>query len=49
MCDSAAMAQDLCVVVNAEDRGRLASIIDDRNRPLKHIQRAKIVLFVSVR
>jgi hypothetical protein len=34
------MAQELCVIVSAEDRTRLAAIIDDRNRPLKHIQRA---------
>jgi transposase len=39
------MAQDLCVIVSAEDRARLAAIIDDRNRPLKHIQRAQIILF----
>ena len=39
------MAQELCVVVSAEDRARLVSIIDDRNRPLKHIQRAQVVLF----
>src|ERR1043165_9697913 len=45
MCDSAPMAQDLCVIVSAEDRARLAAIIDDRNRPLKHIQRAQIILF----
>ena len=43
------MAQELCVIVSAEDRGRLAAIIDDRNRPLKHIQRAKIVLFSADR
>ena len=43
------MAQELCVIVSAEDRGRLAAIIDDRNRPLQHIQRAKIVLFSADR
>jgi len=31
------MAQELCVIVSACDRARLAAIIDDRNRPLKHI------------
>ena len=29
----------------SEDRARLASIIDARNRPPKHIQRVQIVLF----
>src|SRR5215211_1275536 len=43
------MAQDVCVIVSAEDRARLAAIIDDRNRPLKHIQRAQIVLFSADR
>src|ERR1700693_652993 len=28
---------------------RLAAIIDDRNRPLKHVQRAQIVLFSAYR
>src|SRR5262245_4164915 len=37
------MAQNLCVIVSAEDRA-LPALIDDRNRPLKHIQRAQIVL-----
>ena len=49
MCDSAEMAQDVCVIVSAEDRARLAAIIDDRNRPLKHIQRAQIILFSADR
>jgi len=43
------MAQELCVIVSAEDRARLAAIIDDRNRPLKHVQRAQIVLFSAYR
>src|SRR5205085_4035593 len=38
------MAQTVCVVVSAEDRARLAAIIGDRSRPLKHMQRARIVL-----
>jgi transposase len=38
------MAQDVCVIVGAEDRERLAAIIGDRSRPLKHVQRARIVL-----
>jgi len=38
------MAQTVCVIVSAEDRARLAAIIGDRSRPLKHLQRARIVL-----
>ena len=38
------MAQTVCVIVSAEDRARLAAIIGDRSRPLKHVQRARIVL-----
>ena len=44
MCDSGRMAQDLCVLVGVEDRERLAVVIGDRNRPHKHVQRARIVL-----
>ena len=38
------MAQTVSVVVSAEDRARLAAIAGDRSRPLKHVQRARIVL-----
>ncbi len=38
------MAQTISVIVSTEDRARLAAIIGDRSRPLKHIQRARIVL-----
>ena len=38
------MAQTVCVVVDDTDRKQLASIAMDRNRPQKHIQRARIVL-----
>src|SRR5215813_7139001 len=43
------MAQEVCVTVSAADRAHLAAIIDDRNRPLKHIQRAQIILFSADR
>ena len=39
------MAQTVCVLPPAEDRERLLAIVADRNRPLKHVQRADIVLF----
>jgi Homeodomain-like domain len=38
------MSQTVSVIVSAKDRARLAAIIGDRSRPLKHVQRAKIVL-----
>ncbi|MCH7692243.1 MAG: IS630 family transposase, partial [Proteobacteria bacterium] len=43
------MAQDICVIVAAEDRARLAAVAGDRSRPLKHVQRARIVLFSADR
>ncbi len=43
------MAQDVCVIVGAEDRARLAAVVGDRNRQLKHIQRARIVLLSAHR
>src|ERR1051326_8811592 len=43
------MAQDVCVIVSTEDRERLAAIVGDRSRPLKHVQRARIVLFSAER
>src|SRR3954451_18037412 len=38
------MAQTVSVIVSAEDRAQLAAIVGDRSRPLKHVQRARIVL-----
>jgi len=38
------MAQSVCVIISAEERGRLTAIVRDRSRPLKHVQRARIVL-----
>jgi transposase len=43
------MAQTVSVIVSAEDRARLAAIIGNRSRPLKHVQRAKIVLYSADR
>ena len=44
MCESVGMAQTVCVLPPAEDRKRLLAIVADRNRPLKHVRRAHIVL-----
>ena len=38
------MAQTSCVILAPDDRERLASIIADRNRSQKHVQRAGIIL-----
>ena len=43
------MAQELCVIVSSEERARLAAVIADRNRPRKHVDRARIVLYSAER
>ncbi len=43
-CQVGGMVQVVCVVVGDTDRKQLVSIAADRNRPQKHIQRARIVL-----
>lgn len=49
VCDTVGMSQDVCVIVGAEDRARLAAVVGDRGRPLKHMQRARIVLLSADR
>jgi transposase len=49
LCESVGMAQTVGVVVGAEDRARLAAVVGDRNRPQKHVQRARIVLLSAER
>ncbi|KAB1077266.1 helix-turn-helix domain-containing protein [Methylobacterium soli] len=43
------MAQTVCVLLDITDAARLAAIASDRSRPLKHIQRARIVLLSAER
>ncbi|WP_043343642.1 helix-turn-helix domain-containing protein, partial [Belnapia moabensis] len=43
------MAQTVSVIVGSADRTRLSAIIGDRNRPLKHTQRATIILLSAER
>jgi transposase len=43
------MAQTVSVIIGAEDRERLTAVIGDRNRPQKHVQRARIVLLSAER
>jgi transposase len=38
------MAQAVCVVLSAAERQQLTAITADRNRPRKHVERARIVL-----
>ena len=49
VCESVDMSQDVCVIVGAEDRARLAAVVGDRSRPLKHVQRARIVVLSAER
>ena len=44
MCDAGPMAQTICVIISTADRERLQAIVEDRNRPQKHVERARIVL-----
>ncbi len=43
------MAQTVCVIPSAADLTRLSAIVADRGRPLKHIQRARIILLSAKR
>ena len=38
------MAQTSSILLSPADRGRLVAIVADRNRPHKHVQRARIIL-----
>ena len=49
MCEFVGMAPIVCILPPAEDRERLLAIVADRSRPLKHVQRAKIILFSAER
>ena len=40
----AGMAQTVCVIVSPLDRQMLEAIVADRNRPQKHVERARVVL-----
>jgi hypothetical protein len=47
--ESGLMAQTVSILLGDEDRKRLEAIASDRSRPLKHFQRAKIVLYSAER
>ena len=48
-CDPARMAQTVSIIIDSEDRARLAAVIEDRNSPQKHVQRARIVVLSADR
>ena len=43
------MAQTVCVILSMSDRQMLEAIVADRNRPHKHVERARVVLAVAER
>ncbi len=43
------MARDVCVIVGAEDRARLAAVVGERSRPHEHVARARIILLSADR
>ena len=43
------MAQTVCVILAEAEKARLRTISEDRARPFKHIQRARIVLLSAER
>jgi transposase len=38
------MAQTVCILLSASDRLRLEAVVADRNRPQKHVERARVIL-----
>jgi transposase len=49
MCESVCMAQTVSPLVSTADRARLAAVVEDRNRPQKHVQRVRIILLSAER
>lgn len=43
------MAQTVCVILTEVEKARLRAISEDRAHPLKHIQRARIILLSAER
>ena len=41
------MRQGIAITVDAADRARLEAIVADRNRPQKHVWRARIILLTA--
>ena len=49
LCYATCMAQTVCPFLSVEDRQRLAAVLADRNRPQKHVARARIILHSAER
>ena len=49
LCYGMGMAQTVCSFLSAEDLQRLAAVLADRNRPQKHVARARIILHSAAR
>ncbi len=47
--DSVGVAQTVSITVGPKDRTRLAAVLGDRNRPLKHVQRVNTILLSAAR
>lgn len=47
--DPAGMAQTVNVLLRPDNRALLTAVLDDRNRPQKHVQRARYVLLSADR
>lgn len=43
------MSQTVCILLNSANRLQLEAIASDRNRPLKHVQRAQIIVLSAER
>ena len=43
------MSRTVCILLNPAERLQLEAIVSDRNRPLKQVQRARIILFSAER
>ncbi len=43
------MTRTVSILLGDEDRKRLVAIASDRSRPLKHVQRARIILYSAER
>ena len=48
-CEPNRMAQTVSLLLSAQGRAGLEEVIEDRRRPVKHVQRARIILLSADR
>ena len=48
-CKSAGMARTVSLLLSAQHSADLQGVIEDRGRPVKHVQRAQIILLSAER